>query len=90
MIKLFYSLKARTIRIHLVIIGYLGYCVNSMIWGIQPFEETILIDKILCITYIIFILQGIFIKKSDLPKQLKWLLFLSILVFIYIHFIALR
>lgn len=88
--KLFFSIKARTIRLHLVIIGYLGYCVNSMIWGIRPFNETILIDKISSITCIMFILQGIFIKKSDLPKQLKWLLSLSVLVFIYIHFIALH
>lgn len=79
------SVEARTIRLHLAIIGLLGQSFCTLIWGIRPWNECVMADKILSIIFTTFILQCFLMKAMDLTFELRMLALLSWLVFIYIH-----
>jgi hypothetical protein len=82
------NIQIRTFRLHLAIIGYLTYCFSTIYFGQHPWAECLTIDKIISVVSVIFILQHTLMNMKDISKQLKWIYYLSLIVFIYIHFIG--
>ena len=81
------NIQIRTIRLHLAIIGYLTLSFSTIYFGLHPWAECLTIDKIISVVSIVFILQHTFMNMNDLPKHLKWIYYLTIILCIYIHFI---
>lgn len=81
------STAIRTFRVHLAIIGYLAICCSTVYWGVRPWDDCVLADKIITVASLVFILQNLFNRTSDLPAKLRWTLIMAILLFIYIHWI---
>ena len=80
------SFEARIVRLHLVIIGYLTMCFCTLIFGVQSWEDCLLIDKILFVSAFIFTLQGLPMPKKDLPAKLRWTTIAVFILFLYIHY----
>lgn len=83
--KKLHSLEVCAVRIHLAIIGYLTLTASSLFLGIVPWDDALLFDKIISTASLIFILQGIFAYRTDLPGKLKFMYFFTIIAFLYIH-----
>ena len=81
------NVQIRTIRLHFAIIGYLAYSFSTIYFGQHPWAECLTIDKIISVVSIVFILQHTLMNMRGLPNQLKWVYSLTLIVFIYIHFI---
>jgi len=86
-IGFFQKYETRVVRLHLAIIGYLTYSFSTIYFGQHPWEECLTIDKIISVVSLAFILQHIFLITKDLPSKLRSIHLLSVIVFIYIHFI---
>jgi len=86
-IGFFQKYETRVVRLHLAIIGYLTYSFSTMYFGQHPWKECLTIDKIISVVSLVFILQHTFLNTKDLPKQLRRIYLLAIIIFIYIHFI---
>lgn len=81
------SIAIRTFRVHLAIIGYLVLCCSTVYWGMHPWDECVLLDKIISVASTVFIVQNLFNRTSDLPARLRWTLVMAVLLFIFIHWI---
>jgi len=81
------SIKARTIRLHLGIIGYLTLSFSTVYFGIHPWAECLTIDKVISVIAAILICQQLPMSTKDLPSKLRYLQLIVILFFIYINFI---
>jgi hypothetical protein len=71
----------------LAIIGYLAICCSTLYWGVQPWKDCLPADKVISVASIVFIVQNLFNRTSDLPARLRWTLVMAVLMFIYIHWI---
>ena len=77
------NLEIRTLRLHLSILGYLAFSFSSVYFGIHPWKECLLVDKVLSVTALAFILQAVLMKTSDLSSQLRAVQLLATLLFIW-------
>jgi hypothetical protein len=80
------SIKIRTFRMHLAIIGYLALSFSTIFFGKHPWEECLTIDKIISVVSCVFVLQHTLMKTTDLAKELRYIHLFSVLLFIYISF----
>ena len=81
-----HSIKLRTFRFHLTILGYLAYSFSTVYFGIHPWAECLTIDKIISVTAVVFILQSAFMKANDLDIRLRQVQLAAVILFIYVHF----
>lgn len=81
------STAIRTFRVHLAIIGYLSICFSTVYWGVRPWDECVLPDKIITVASLVFIVQNLFNRTSDLPAKLRWTLIMAVFLYLYIHWI---
>jgi hypothetical protein len=86
-IGFFQKYETRVVRLHLATIGYFTYCLSTLIFGIHEWKDCVLTDKILSVCSMVFILQVLMMKITDLPIKLKLFFYLSVFIFIYLHFI---
>jgi len=81
------SIKARTIRLHLGIIGYITFSFSTVCFGIHPWAECLTIDKLISVIALIFICQQLLMSTKDLPTQLRYVQLAALLFFMYTAFI---
>lgn len=78
------NLQFRTFRVHLSIIGYFAYCFSTLYFGKHPWDECLLIDKIISVSAMGMIVQTSFMNRQGIPKPLNRLHFLAAIVFLMI------
>lgn len=78
------NLQFRTFRVHLSIIGYFIYCFSTLYFGKHPWDECLLIDKIISVSALVMIVQTIFMNREGIPSGLKWLHIMAAIVFLMI------
>jgi hypothetical protein len=78
------NLQFRTFRVHLSIIGYFAYCFSTLYFGKHPWDECLLIDKIISFSALVMIVQTSFMSREGVSKGLNRMQILAAIVFLMI------
>jgi len=80
------NIQFRTFRVHLSIIGYFLYCFSALYFGKHPWDECLMIDKVISVSALVMILQTLFMNREGIPSVLKWMHLLVAIVWLIVCF----